>query len=82
VHLLYHFKVVDTDGSNSLDHTLAIAVAAFLLEVFYLLPEILWDFCRGGRSMVCLGETKLLQEFLLVGLNLLLTLKHLVYHLL
>ena len=82
VHLLNHLEVVVANRTYPLYHTLNIAMAAFLLEVFNLLPEVLGDL--GGRSggMVGLWEAVLLEELLLVGLDLLIPLKLVIHDLL
>ncbi len=74
VHLLNHVEIVVSNGGETLDHTLHVAVAALLLVIFNLFPEGRGDLSGRSCSMEGLREAIGSEEFLLLNFTFLFTL--------
>jgi hypothetical protein len=77
-HLGEHVEIVIADGSQSLDHSLHIRMAALLLEVYDLLPESRRDLGGRGGRVEGLRKSVGLQELFILDLTLLFELEMLV----
>jgi hypothetical protein len=62
-HLLHYLLVVCSHCCYTLDHSLDVLKASFLLEVFDLLPDLIRYLCGRSNGMQCLRKTIALQEF-------------------
>ena len=79
VHLLDHVEIVVSNGGETLNHTLHVAVAALLLVIFNLFPEGRGDLSGRSCSVKSLREAIGSEEFLLFNFTFLFTLILLVY---